>query len=170
MKTVPTYVYFVALATKKFIFCYASVRTLSSSLSFCISLSRTGSPRAIPNPCQWSWILAWAIGKVGSWREVDLNCPVRRGSKPRGIPHLGKRERERQEYLSRNRTISGNVAITIFMRVTTLLRSLWLRLLQYKGSKNKAEIIFPFFWRKNLIHIVGFLNMLPYCTCNVMSK
>jgi hypothetical protein len=30
-----------------------------------------------------------------------------RGSKPRGIPHPGKRERERQEYLSRNRTISG---------------------------------------------------------------
>lgn len=33
-----------------------------------------------------------------------------RGSKPRGIPHLGKRDRERQEqYLSRNRTISEPV-------------------------------------------------------------
>lgn len=32
-----------------------------------------------------------------------------RGSKPRGIPPLGKRERERQEYLSRNRTISEPV-------------------------------------------------------------
>ncbi len=39
--------------------------------------------------------------------KTKLPAVCCRGSKPRGIPHPGKRERERQEYLSRNRTISG---------------------------------------------------------------